>query len=153
MNRTSLHAIELARANGIVMHHHPPIHVTSSARLKPLDKTVFGPLKSSYNRSMDGRIRSNPRKTVTIYEIPSHIKEAQLSAMTTRNILSGFQNTGIFPFNRYIYTDADFAPATLKHRDIPNGVARIFVWGGHPADVTRLIFRDLQRPTRFGGGG
>ena len=27
-----------------------------------------------------------------------------------------------------------------------NGVARIFFWGGP-------IFRDLRRPTRFGGGG
>ena len=27
-----------------------------------------------------------------------------------------------------------------------NGVARIFFWGG-------AIFRDLRRPTRFGGGG
>ena len=36
-----------------------------------------------------------------------------------------------------------------------NGVATIFFWGGHPADVTRYIFRDLLKPTRFsvGGGG
>ena len=25
--------------------------------------------------------------------------------------------------------------------------------GGHPADVTRYIFRDLLKPTRFSGGG
>ena len=44
----------------------------TSHRLQPLDKkTVFGPFKSSYNRSMDGWLRSNPGKTVTIYEIPS----------------------------------------------------------------------------------
>ena len=30
--------------------------------------------------------------------------------------------------------------------DVINGVARIFVWGGP-------VFRDLLRPTRFGGGG
>ena len=29
-----------------------------------------------------------------------------------------------------------------------------FCWGGgHPADVTRYIFRDLLKPTRFSGGG
>ena len=45
---------------------------------------------------------------------------AQLSAMTTRNILSGFQHAGIFPFNRELFTEADFAPATLTDRDIPD---------------------------------
>ena len=49
----------------------------------------------------------------------------------------------------------------------PNGVARIFVGGGHPADATRSeadqiqwgggvvaeIFRDPRERTRFGGGG
>ena len=28
-----------------------------------------------------------------------------------------------------------------------------YLGGGHPADATRYIFRDLQKPTRFGGGG
>ena len=28
-----------------------------------------------------------------------------------------------------------------------------FCLGGHPADATRYILRDLQKPTRFGGGG
>ena len=54
------------------------------------------------------------------YEFHSLVKEAQLSAMTTRNILSGFQHTGIFPFNRERFTEADFAPATLTDRDIPD---------------------------------
>ena len=116
----SIHAIELARANGIVMLTIPP---HTSHRLQPLDRTVFGPFKSSYNRSMDGWLRSNPGKTVTIYEIPSLVtvvKEAQLSAMTTRNILSGFQHTGIFPLNRELFAEADFEPATLTNRDIPD---------------------------------
>ena len=33
-----------------------------------------------------------------------------------------------------------------RSRDEGNGVARIFFWGGP-------VFRDLRRPTRFGGGG
>ena len=69
---------------------------------------------------MDGWLRSNPGKTVTIYDIPSIAKEAQLSTMTTRNILSGFQHTGIVPFNRELFADADFAPATLTDKDIPD---------------------------------
>ena len=40
--------------------------------------------------------------------------------MTTRNILSGFQHTGIFPFNRELFTYADVAPSTLTDKDIPD---------------------------------
>ena len=40
--------------------------------------------------------------------------------MTTRNILSGFQHTGSFPYNREHFTEADFSPATLTDRDIPD---------------------------------
>ena len=69
---------------------------------------------------MDGWLRSNPGKTATLYKIPSLVKETQLSAMTTRNILSGFHHTGIFPFNRELFTDADFAPVTLTYSDIPD---------------------------------
>lgn len=94
------------------------IHPHTSHRLQPLDKSVYGSFKSSYSRAIDGWLRSNPGKMVTIYEIPSLVTEAQLSAMTQRNILSGFQSTGIFPFNRGLFTDADFAPANPTDREI-----------------------------------
>ena len=34
-----------------------------------------------------------------------------------------------------------------------NGVARIFVWGGHSANATRYFLRRLRKPARFSGGG
>lgn len=38
--------------------------------------------------------------------------EAFMSAMTSRNIISGFKVTGIFPFNRDI-TGSDYAPCMV----------------------------------------
>ena len=61
-------------------------------------------------------MRSNPGKTVTIYEISALVKKAQLAAMTPKNILSGFECTGTWPFNRKIFTELDFAPAAVTDR-------------------------------------
>ena len=61
-------------------------------------------------------MRSNPGKSVTIYEIPALVKKAQLAAMTPKNILSGFECTGTWPFNRKIFTELDFAPAAVTDR-------------------------------------
>ena len=40
-------------------------------------------------------MRSNPGKTISIYEIPEFVAHAQLHGLTAKNIVSGFQNTGI----------------------------------------------------------
>ena len=61
-------------------------------------------------------MRSNPGKTVTIYEIPVFVKEAQISAILPRNILSGFESTGTWLYNRDIFSEKDFAHAIATDR-------------------------------------
>ena len=93
----------------------------TSHRLQPLDRCVYGPFKTAYNMATDAWLRSNPGKTVTIYDIPELVKQAQNSAMTPTNIVSGFESTGIFPYNRDLFTDVDFAPAaitTVRHQKL-----------------------------------
>ncbi|XP_063594808.1 uncharacterized protein LOC134771775 [Penaeus indicus] len=106
-------SIDLARENGVVLLTLPP---HTSHRLQPLDRAVYGPFKKAYNIAMDGWIRSHPGRTVTIYDIPTIVAEAQLQAITPRNIKAGFAATGIYPFNRGIFTDADFAAAEVTDR-------------------------------------
>ena len=88
----SLEAIDTAKANGIVLLTIPP---HTSHRLQPLDCSVYGPFKSAYNRALDGWVRSNPGKTVSIYEIPALVNQAQMVAVTAANIVAGFRITGI----------------------------------------------------------
>ena len=104
----SLQAIDLAKENGIVMLTLPP---HTSHRLQPLDRSVYGPFKTAFNRAMDGWLRSNPGRTVTIYEIPQLVNEAHMAAITPANSMSGFKSTGIYPYNRQIFTELDFAAA------------------------------------------
>ena len=106
----------MAKENGVIMLTLPP---HTSHRLQPLDKTVYGPLKTYYSRAMDGWMRSHPGRTVTISEIPELVNQAFLSAMSPTNITSGFRATGIFPFNRDIFPEEDYAPSMVTDRANP----------------------------------
>ncbi|XP_026019298.1 uncharacterized protein LOC113019676 [Astatotilapia calliptera] len=109
----SLKALDIAKTSGIVMLTIPP---HTSHRLQPLDKCVYGPFKTYYNRALDGWMRSNPGKTASIYQIAGCVNDAFMSAMTPRNISSGFRATGIFPYNRDIFSDAEFEPSMVSDR-------------------------------------
>ena len=63
-------------------------------------------------------MRTNPRRSVTIYEVPSLVTEAQMVAMTPRNILFGFCSAGNWLHNSQIFAEADFAPAFVTDHDI-----------------------------------
>ena len=109
--------MDTARSRGVVLLTIPP---HTSHRLQLLDRSVYGPLKTAYNRAIDGWLRSNPGKTVTIYEIPTLVNQAQMIAMTPQNITAGCQATGIHPFNRDIFSETDFAPAAPTDCEQPD---------------------------------
>ena len=64
---------------------------------QPLDKGVFGPLKSHWNEECQRYMSRNPRKVVTHNTVFSR---AWYKAMTIPNIISAFRTTGVFPLNR-----------------------------------------------------
>ena len=61
-------------------------------------------------------MRTHPGRTVSIYEVAELVKQAFMPAMTPTNITSGFRATGIFPFNRSIFPDEDYAPSMVTDR-------------------------------------
>lgn len=81
-------------------------------------------------------MRSNPGKTVSIYQIEGFLNEAFMSAVTPRNITSGLSSTGIFSYNREIVSerpDPELQPA--------NDVAHV----PHKSDVVKKLPK-LKRP-------
>ena len=50
------------------------------------------------------------------YDVPQLVNQAQLTAIVPRNVLSGFEHTGNWPYNPNIFTDADFAPSSVTDR-------------------------------------
>ncbi|XP_062373154.1 uncharacterized protein LOC134060440 [Sardina pilchardus] len=115
-SHVSQEAVNVANANGVVMMTLPP---HTSHELQPLDKSVFGPLKTYYSTALNGWMISNPGKVATIYDVPEIVNTAFMSAMSRQNILSGFEATGIFPYNRERFTDADFESAEVTNRPDP----------------------------------
>ena len=80
-------------------------------------------------------MRNYPGKTLTIYEVPALVKEAQLCALVPRNILSGFKNTGTWPYIPNIFAEEDFVAATITDR--PASDIQIPLINDLPVDFAR----------------
>ncbi|XP_052741963.1 uncharacterized protein LOC112051831 isoform X2 [Bicyclus anynana] len=112
-----IEAIDLAKENGVtILTLHPHI----SAKMQPLDVGIFSPFKSYYNAAMDSWLLNNPGKNVTIYDLAEFIGTAFTRAMTPMNIINAFRKTGIYPFDRNVFTDEDFLPSAVTDRLYPD---------------------------------
>ncbi|KAH9628548.1 hypothetical protein HF086_001155, partial [Spodoptera exigua] len=58
----------------------------------------------------------NPGCPVTIYDVGALIGQAFEKSMTPSNITQAFKETEIFPLDRHIFSDEDFAPSTVTDR-------------------------------------
>ncbi|XP_058231649.1 uncharacterized protein si:rp71-1d10.8 [Hemibagrus wyckioides] len=116
----SLTGINFCRDNGIVLLSFPP---HCSHKLQPLDRTVYGPLKRAVNSFCDSWMKSHPGLAMSIYEIPGIVRLALPLAATPANVQSGFRCTGIWPFNREVFQDVDFAPSLVTDHPPPSTAA------------------------------
>jgi hypothetical protein len=75
----NLAAIELARANGVIILQLPG-HTTH--RLQPLDVSIFGPLETYYNQAVEKWMREHPGLAVTQFQVAELHSEAYGKAAT-----------------------------------------------------------------------
>ncbi|XP_047033430.1 uncharacterized protein LOC124639949 [Helicoverpa zea] len=109
----SIEALDLAKESGVTV---LTLHPHTSARLQPLDVGIHGPFKTFYYSAMSSWMLRNPGCPVTIYDVGALIGQAFAKSMTPSNIIQAFRKTGIFPFDRYVFTDEDFAPSSVTDR-------------------------------------
>lgn len=112
----AISVLNLAKDNGVVLLSFPP---HCSHRLQPLDVGVYGPFKKYLSSAQDAWMRNNAGKNITIYDIPSIVNSAYPIAMCPKNIINAFKKSGIFPYNRDVFSDIDFSPAYVTDRPIP----------------------------------
>ena len=112
----SLEAIQFARSNSIVMISFPP---HSTHRIQPLDRTVYGPLKSRYNRECDKWMTMHVGMRISPYDQSELFGTAYINIATMRNALAGFSSTGIWPFNPDVFGPEDFAASQITDEELP----------------------------------
>lgn len=112
----SIAALDYCKENGVTVLSFPP---HCSHKLQPLDRSVFGPLKTYVNRACDAWITNHPGQTMTIYDLPGVINMSLDSAATPANIKAGFLATGIYPYNRDVFGDEEFLSSYVTDRPAP----------------------------------
>lgn len=83
----------------------------TSHRLQPLDRGVFGPLKTYFDHSCKAWMLNHSGIPITIDRIAELVAEPLLKGASSMNIIAGFRSTSIWPFNREIFSEDDFTPA------------------------------------------
>jgi hypothetical protein len=143
----NIEVIDFCRRSGIVILTFPP---HCSHRLQPLDRTVYGPFKKYYNSGCDRFMTNHPGQTMTIYDVGSVIGYAFPLAFTPTNILAGFRVTGICPFDRNIFTPADFMSSAVTNRKPPTAsntaaapATDLNNTDAHPGELSPIV-DDLQ---------
>lgn len=85
-----------------------------------------------------------PGKRMTIYHIPALVRDALPLAITPKNITSGFRCSGIWPLNRNIFTEDEFAPSNVTHNPIGTNLQQETV--SHPQPSTSATPSTPPRP-------
>ena len=65
-------------------------------------------------------MKNNPGRSMTIYDIPEIVEKALPQATTPVNICLGFRVAGVYPFNRDIFQDDEYAPSYSTDRPDPS---------------------------------
>lgn len=106
----SVEAIRYCKSSGIVLLSFPP-HTTH--RLQPLDVGVYAPFKAHLATSFNDWLLGHPGQAITIRNIGHLSNNAYENAFSLKNIKNAFKKTGLWPPNRLVFTDSDFAASSV----------------------------------------
>lgn len=143
----NLEALLLARENGIVLLQLPG-HTTH--RLQPLDVSFFKPMEAYFTQALEKWLRTNPGSTLSQYNMTTLLDDAYSRAANIQTISNGFRATGIWPVDRYVFSDVDFVAAeglldAVDHHEVASDSGE----DAHCNDITeeaQIDYRDVVRP-------
>ena len=115
----SIQAIELARDNGVTLICLPP-HKTH--KIQPLDRTIYGPLKTNYNKECEKWMLCNAGQRITSFEQAALFGSAYVKTATMDKAISGFQCCGLWPFNPDVFSEEDFIASHLTDEPDPSTI-------------------------------
>ena len=71
---------------------------------------------------------------MTIFDLPGILRKRLPQASVSGKILKGFEVTGIYPFNRNILTDVEYAPSFVTDRPNPSSTVDEETTGTNPSN-------------------
>jgi hypothetical protein len=108
----SLAAIEITRRHGVVMLSLPS---HSTHQMQPLDVTFFKQLNTFMSSAIATKLREKPGQRLSTEHIASLVGMAFPRAATIQTAVNGLRNSGLWPVDRNVFTDADFVPSVVTH--------------------------------------
>ena len=120
----TLEVVDMCRQSGVVLICLPP-HTTH--HMQPLDKTVYGPLKTNYNEECDRWMLQNPRQRITMYQQGALFGTAFVKTASMHKAVNGFRSTGLWPLNPEVFSDEDFMPSHVTDEPEPVSAANLLI--------------------------
>ena len=121
----SLGLLEAATKEGIHLLCFPP-HTTHY--LCPLDRTVFGPLQGEYNKVVSQYLNEKPENSINKMTWPARFTQAFESKVNAINFISGFNATGIYPWNPLKIPVSAFSPSGASETEISMSREHPLLW-------------------------
>jgi len=120
----TLEAVDMCRDSAVVLVCLLP---HTMHRMQPLDKTIYGPLKISYNNECDRWMLHNPGQRITMYQQGALFGAASIKTATMQKAVSGFKSTGLWPLNPEVFCDEDFLPSQITDEPEPESTGNLVV--------------------------
>jgi hypothetical protein len=115
----NLEVIYLAREKYVTLLCLPP---HCSYRLQPLDVGFMKPVMTFYTQEVEKWLRNHPGRVVTMFQVGELFGNAFMRAATVQTAVNAFKKTGIFPVDRHVFGDSDYAPSMTTDRPLPSSV-------------------------------
>lgn len=117
----NVEAVEYAKANGVIMLILPP-HTTHN--MQPLDVSVFGPMRSYFDREIGKWLNNHVGRPLTLRQISGIFSQVYDKSATRTNAIAGFKACGIRPYNNEIFPDHLFLPSEPSNRPLPQPISQ-----------------------------
>jgi len=130
----NIELIDLAKQHHVTILSLPP-HCTH--KVQPLDRTFMGPLKCYYSEEVRVFLRET-NKPLTPYNVVELFGKAYIKCQTAEIAANGFKVGGIYPFNRNVFTEADYTAAAAAFEEDKN-----------PQNITTTPTSSLDAPLQL----